>query len=248
MNEPSPHPDPVPGFVPDGFMDEQPPHPEPVSGPVPEWFLDEPPPHLILFLVLFRRGPKPSQPHTLFLSMRGSWMDCLHSLLLFPVLSRRAPRTNCLPPWFPFRRSSWRTCLHFLFLSLRGVRTHPLRLLCLVGDLQGLAEGPSSLCTTPLSSAVGSPGPATGCQFIGSYVTGLLIACPYVAHLLYRMNFWSKSQASSLKENHEHCGGGAGPHDTMKTSLQVLRCQLLRQRSHRHFPTNLLGGDKPGPL
>lgn len=28
-------------------------------------------------------------------------------------------------------------------------------------------------------------------------------------------------------ENHEHCGGGAGPHDTMKTSLQVLRCQLL---------------------
>lgn len=28
-------------------------------------------------------------------------------------------------------------------------------------------------------------------------------------------------------ENHEHCGGGAGSHDTMKTSLQVLRCQLL---------------------
>ncbi|KAK7881487.1 hypothetical protein WMY93_029896 [Mugilogobius chulae] len=30
-----------------------------------------------------------------------------------------------------------------------------------------------------------------------------------------------------LTENHEHCGGGAGPHDTMKTRLQVLRCQLL---------------------
>ncbi|XP_045566514.1 transmembrane protein 108 [Salmo salar] len=31
---------------------------------------------------------------------------------------------------------------------------------------------------------------------------------------------------SGLK-NHEHCGGGAGPHDTMKRSLQVLRRQLL---------------------
>ncbi|KAM9775288.1 uncharacterized protein tmem108 isoform 2-T2 [Syngnathus typhle] len=28
-------------------------------------------------------------------------------------------------------------------------------------------------------------------------------------------------------ENHEHCGGRPGSHDTMKTSLQVLRCQLL---------------------
>ncbi|KAF7213522.1 transmembrane protein 108 isoform X2 [Nothobranchius furzeri] len=28
-------------------------------------------------------------------------------------------------------------------------------------------------------------------------------------------------------ENHEHCGGGTGSHDTMKTRLQVLRCQLL---------------------
>lgn len=32
-----------------------------------------------------------------------------------------------------------------------------------------------------------------------------------------------------LLENHEHCGGGAGAHDTMKTSLQVLRCQLLSE-------------------
>ncbi|KAA0704853.1 Transmembrane protein 108 [Triplophysa tibetana] len=29
------------------------------------------------------------------------------------------------------------------------------------------------------------------------------------------------------KENHEHCGGGTGPHDTMKRSLQVLPHQLL---------------------
>ncbi|KAK5599485.1 hypothetical protein CRENBAI_020545 [Crenichthys baileyi] len=143
----------------------------------------------ILFLVLFRRGPKPSHPHTLLLSVWGSWMDCLHSLLLllflFPVLSWRAPRTNCLHPWFPFRRSSWRTCLYFLFLSLRGTRTHPL--LCLGGsaaDLQGLAEGPSCLRTAPLSSTVGSPGPAAGRQIIGSYVTGLLVACPYATGLL----------------------------------------------------------------
>ncbi|MED6278813.1 hypothetical protein CHARACLAT_027772 [Characodon lateralis] len=34
----------------------------------------------ILFLVLFWRGPKPSHPNTLFLSVRGFWMDCLHSI------------------------------------------------------------------------------------------------------------------------------------------------------------------------
>lgn len=34
-------------------------------------------------------------------------------------------------------------------------------------------------------------------------------------------------RAPCVIENHEHCGGGAGPLDTMKTSLQVLRCQLL---------------------
>ncbi|KAK5610318.1 hypothetical protein CRENBAI_007167 [Crenichthys baileyi] len=45
MDELSPHPDPVPGFVPEGFIDEPPPHPDPVSGPVPEGFMDEPPPH-----------------------------------------------------------------------------------------------------------------------------------------------------------------------------------------------------------
>ncbi|KAK5606727.1 hypothetical protein CRENBAI_016712 [Crenichthys baileyi] len=141
----------------------------------------------ILFLVLFRRGPKPSRPHTLFLSVRGSWMDCLHFLLLFPVLSWRAPRTNCLHSWFPFRRSLWRTCLPFLFLSLRSARTQPLCMLCHGGsaaDLYGLTEGPSGLRTAPLSSTVGSPGPATGRQIIGSYVADLLITCPYVAGLL----------------------------------------------------------------
>ncbi|MEQ2225879.1 hypothetical protein ILYODFUR_022077 [Ilyodon furcidens] len=111
-------------------------------------------------------------------------MDCLHFLLLFPVLSWRSPRTNCLHPWFPFRRGSWRICLHFLFLSLRGARTHHLRPLCLSGsaaDLHGLTEGPSGLRTVPLSSTVGSPGPAAGCQIISSCVADLLIAYPYVA-------------------------------------------------------------------
>ncbi|XP_052452246.1 transmembrane protein 108 isoform X2 [Carassius gibelio] len=32
---------------------------------------------------------------------------------------------------------------------------------------------------------------------------------------------------SGITENHEHCGGGAGPHDTMKRSLQALPHQLL---------------------
>ncbi|MEQ2297185.1 hypothetical protein AMECASPLE_032247 [Ameca splendens] len=131
----------------------------------------------ILFLVLFCRGPKPSRPHTLFLSVRGLWMDCLHFLLLFPVLSWRAQGTNCLRPWFPFRRSLSSSCLHFLSLSLRGVRTHPLHLLCLSGsaaDLHGLAEGPSGLRTVPLSSTMGSPGPAASRQIIGSYIAGRL--------------------------------------------------------------------------
>lgn len=42
-------------------------------------------------------------------------------------------------------------------------------------------------------------------------------------------------------ENHEHCGGGAGPHDTMKRSLQVLPHQLL-SKSHVNKPFNT---DKP---
>ncbi|KAK5622037.1 hypothetical protein CRENBAI_011798 [Crenichthys baileyi] len=40
-----PTPNPVPGPVPEGFMDEHPPHPDPASGPVPEGFMDERPPH-----------------------------------------------------------------------------------------------------------------------------------------------------------------------------------------------------------
>ncbi|KAK5622658.1 hypothetical protein CRENBAI_026700, partial [Crenichthys baileyi] len=76
-------------------------------------------------------------------------------------------------------------CLHtpilFLVLYLRGARTHPLRLLCLAEGLHALAEGPSGLHTAPLSSTVGSPGPAAGHQIIGSYISRLLIDCPYVA-------------------------------------------------------------------
>ncbi|XP_028826035.1 transmembrane protein 108 isoform X2 [Denticeps clupeoides] len=33
--------------------------------------------------------------------------------------------------------------------------------------------------------------------------------------------------SKGMCESHEHCGGGAGPQDTMKRSLEVLRCQLL---------------------
>uniref|UniRef100_A0A3Q1AMN2 Transmembrane protein 108 n=1 Tax=Amphiprion ocellaris TaxID=80972 RepID=A0A3Q1AMN2_AMPOC len=47
-------------------------------------------------------------------------------------------------------------------------------------------------------------------------------------------------QSSSSSENHEHCGGGAGPHDTMKTSLQVLRCQLLSVLAFLALPVGLV--------
>ncbi|MED6245700.1 hypothetical protein ATANTOWER_006804 [Ataeniobius toweri] len=213
MDEPPPHPDPVSGPVPEGFLDEPPPHPNPVSGPVPEGFLDEPPPHPDPVPGSVLEGSQASHPHTLFLSVRGFWMDCLHSLLLFPVLSWRAPRTNCLHPWFPFRRSSWRTCLHFLFLSLRGVRTHPLHLLCLGGsaaDLHGLAEGPSGLRTSPLSSTVGSPGPAAGRQIIGFYVAAMLIACPYVAGLLIACPYIAGLLITRLAEDGPLIAGSAG--------------------------------------
>ncbi|KAI3355379.1 hypothetical protein L3Q82_018223, partial [Scortum barcoo] len=41
-------------------------------------------------------------------------------------------------------------------------------------------------------------------------------------------------------KNHEHCGGGAGSHDTMKTSLQVLRCQLLSVLAFLAMPVGLV--------
>ncbi|KAK5605495.1 hypothetical protein CRENBAI_011523 [Crenichthys baileyi] len=165
MDEPPPHPDPVPGSLPEGFMDEPPPHPDPVPGSVPEWFMDEPHPHPDPVPSSVPEGPKPNQPHTLFLSVRGSWMDYLHFLL------------------------------HFLVLSWRAPRTHPLCMLCLggsVADRHCLGEGPSSSApitwvpavSAPLSSTVGSPGPAAGRQIIGSYITGRLIIFSYVAGLL----------------------------------------------------------------
>ncbi|KAM7369739.1 hypothetical protein PAMP_011039 [Pampus punctatissimus] len=46
---------------------------------------------------------------------------------------------------------------------------------------------------------------------------------------LKKMKAQGMSRAVMVRENHEHCGGGAGSHDTMKTSLQVLRCQLLSE-------------------
>ncbi|KAJ8272712.1 hypothetical protein GJAV_G00092530 [Gymnothorax javanicus] len=38
---------------------------------------------------------------------------------------------------------------------------------------------------------------------------------------------YAKDLRTTLRESHEHRGGGAGPHDTMTTRLQVLRCRLL---------------------
>ncbi|MED6287648.1 hypothetical protein CHARACLAT_018441, partial [Characodon lateralis] len=123
----------------------------------------------ILFLVLFRRGPKVSRPHTLFLSVKGLWMDCLHSLHLFLVLSWRAPRTNCLHPWFPFRSSSWRTpSLHAVPQRLRRRSPRPRQRSHRLPRFQRFQHRASEL-------HLGSPGPTAGCQIISSYVASLLI-------------------------------------------------------------------------
>ncbi|MEQ2312545.1 hypothetical protein AMECASPLE_032155 [Ameca splendens] len=61
----APTPNPIPGPVLEGFMDEPPLHSDPVPGFVQGGLMDEPPPHPNPVLVLFRRGPKPSRPHTL---------------------------------------------------------------------------------------------------------------------------------------------------------------------------------------
>ncbi|KAK2859645.1 hypothetical protein Q5P01_004265 [Channa striata] len=46
--------------------------------------------------------------------------------------------------------------------------------------------------------------------------------------------------APCVIEHHEHCGGGAGSHDTMKTSLQILRCQLLSVLAFLAMPVGLV--------
>ncbi|CAG05512.1 unnamed protein product, partial [Tetraodon nigroviridis] len=51
----------------------------------------------------------------------------------------------------------------------------------------------------------------------------------YIADYLMQFKDVMETVEDAIVENHEHCGGGAGAHDTMKTSLQVLRCQLLSE-------------------
>ncbi|MED6257028.1 hypothetical protein ATANTOWER_007118 [Ataeniobius toweri] len=182
--------------------------------------------------------------HTLFLSVRGSWTDCLHFLLLFLVLSWRTPRTNCLHPWFPFRRTPWTSCLHFLFLSLRGARAHLICLLCLGGsaaDLHGLAKGPSGLCTahlgsssfctTPLSSTLGSPGPAAGLQIICSFVAGLLVTCFYIARLLIACSCVASLQTASscVAVRLNSCPPSEAPSAHLESDSEdfALRCYTL---------------------
>ncbi|KAK5623804.1 hypothetical protein CRENBAI_005004 [Crenichthys baileyi] len=81
------------------------------------------------------------------------------------------------------------------------------------GDLHGLAEGPSGLCTdrlgssgfhtAPLLSTVGSPGPAAGRQITSSYVAGRLIVF-YVAGLLI-----AGSARDGLRASHLNSGSAA---------------------------------------
>ncbi|KAK5600178.1 Calcium-activated potassium channel subunit alpha-1 [Crenichthys baileyi] len=190
----------------------------------------------ILFLVLFQRSPKPSRPHTLFLSVRGSWIDCLHFLLLFLVLFCRAPRTNCLHSWFLFLPPPHPDPVSGPVPEGFMDEPPPLPAPILEGSEDEL---PPSLVpvpeefvdelsplpvpvpeggfrTAPLSSTMGSPGPATGRQIIDSYVAGLLIgglliACSYVAGLLIagsagdgRLNSCPPSEAPSAHPGRIH--------------------------------------------
>ncbi|KAK5620556.1 hypothetical protein CRENBAI_022285 [Crenichthys baileyi] len=181
LDEPPSHPDPVPGPVPEGFLDEPPSHPDPVPSPVPEGFLDEPPSHPDPV-----PGPVPegsqAEPPSHSVPVREGLVDGLPPLpapVPGPVLEGSEDK---LPPSLvPILEE---------FVEDLGARTYPLRLLCLGGsatELHGLAKGPSGLCTAllgsssfrtvPLSSTMGSPGPAAGRQVIGSYYASLLSSC-----------------------------------------------------------------------
>ncbi|MEQ2301748.1 hypothetical protein AMECASPLE_039233 [Ameca splendens] len=74
-----PTPNPVPGRVPEGFMDEPPPHPNPVPGPVPEGFLDEPPPHSDSVPSSVTEGSQ-AEPPSHFVPVREGFVDGLPPL------------------------------------------------------------------------------------------------------------------------------------------------------------------------
>ncbi|MEQ2202600.1 hypothetical protein XENOCAPTIV_008157 [Xenoophorus captivus] len=163
MDEPPPHPDPVFGPVPEESLDELPLHPDPV--PVPEVSQAEPPSH--------------------FVPVREGLLDDLPPLpapVPGPVLEGSEDE---LPPSLVSVPEEFVEDLSPLPVPVpEGARMHPLCLLCLGGsaaDLHGLAKGPSGLRTAPLSSTVGSPGHAAGCQIISSYVASLLSS--YVADM-----------------------------------------------------------------
>ncbi|KAF0024899.1 hypothetical protein F2P81_021780 [Scophthalmus maximus] len=54
------------------------------------------------------------------------------------------------------------------------------------------------------------------------------------------MGLRCRRAAGLESESHEHCGGGARSHDTMKTSLQVLHCQLLNVLAFLALPVGLV--------
>ncbi|MEQ2280944.1 hypothetical protein AMECASPLE_025386 [Ameca splendens] len=156
-----PTPNPVPGPVPEEFMEEWPPHPDPVPSSVPEGSQAEPPSHSVPVREGLVDGLAPLPVPVPGSVLEGSEDELSPSLIAIPEefvedLSplpvpvpegcEDAPSPPAVSWWL--RRRSPRHCR-------RSQRS--------------------------LQRSLGSPGPAAGRQIIGCYVTGLLIACPYFA-------------------------------------------------------------------
>ncbi|KAK5624076.1 hypothetical protein CRENBAI_017754 [Crenichthys baileyi] len=137
------------------------PTPNPVPDPVPEGFMDEPPPH-----------PDPVPGSVL----EGSQAEPPSHFV--PVCERLVDGLPPVPAPVPGP-----------FLEGSEDKLPPSLVPVPVEFVEDLSPLPvpvpgDGFHTAPLSSTVGSPGPTAGCQIIGSYVAGRLIACPHVAGLL----------------------------------------------------------------
>ncbi|MEQ2301595.1 hypothetical protein AMECASPLE_037760 [Ameca splendens] len=146
-----PTPNPVPGKVLEGFMEEPTPHPDPVPSSVPEGSQAELPLHSVPVCEGLMDGLPPLPAPVPGPVLEGFEDELPPSLV--PVPEEFVEDLSPLPVPVPEGRT-FSAC-------------------CVSADLYGLAEGPSGLRNTPLSSTVGSTGPTTGRQII---VVGPLVA------------------------------------------------------------------------
>ncbi|KAK5599586.1 hypothetical protein CRENBAI_018896, partial [Crenichthys baileyi] len=192
-----PTPNPFPGPVPEGFMDEPPPHPAPFPGPVPGGFIDELPPHPNPVSSSVLEGSQ-AEASSHSVPVREGFVDGLPPLAapvpspvlegsedelppsLVPVPEEFIEDLSPLPVPVP-EECEGASSLHAVPRRLRRRSPRPHR---------------SGFRTAPLSSTVGFPGPAAS----------LLIACPYVADLLI-----AGSARDGLQAGHLNSGcTGAG--------------------------------------